>query len=182
MKNILKLLLVSVLCFFLCACDLLIYPVAGFYISYELEVPVETRCGDFLRYSFSVQNPYRGRVALGVTYKSSDSFESRPNDTFVVQRVGDDGKIEWEDSGSEIYYIKLPYNRIGTTTFQISINDEKILYDLKIGEREMGMAIIRLADIKLGPYFSTEIGKVRLIPEIVPMVSDSASDEKIRKE
>ena len=179
MKNVLRLLILP-FCLFLSACDLLLYPVAGFYVSYVLEIPKETEMGDFLQYSFTIQNPYPGWVNSGIAEKY-EPLKENPDNRFVIQLMGDNGEVAWEKSSSIFWMPDLPYHLVGETTFRISINDEETLTDLKAGKRKLRMSIIRLADIKLGPWLSTKIGEETLTPVIIPAEFPITSTQGRRK-
>lgn len=97
-----------------------------------------------------------------------------------MQLIDDSGKIAWEESSSIFWMPDLPYSRIGKTTFRVSVNDNETLEDLKTGKRKLYMSIIRLADMKLGPWLSTRIGEEKtLTPVIVPAESAAPSEQEM---
>ncbi len=178
----LKLLIIIPACLLLSGCSLLFYPVTGFYVYYNLELPKEIQFGDALQYSFTVQNPIHRWMSFGIEQnkeETRDPFRLHPPDTFVFQKIDDDGNVIWTGQSMGCWCSEFPYNRIGRTTIRIRINDKTIIDDIKTGKRRrMGMAIYRLPDIALGPWMSTMIGEETLTPVIIPAEQASSPNQK----
>ncbi|MBQ8446048.1 MAG: hypothetical protein IJX22_06660 [Opitutales bacterium] len=147
-----------------------------------MELPKEMQFGDALQYSFTVQNPIHGWIRFGIDQNKEekiDPFRISPPDTFVFQKIDDDGNVIWTEQSGICWCPQFPYNRIGRTTIRIRINDKTIVDDIKAGKRRsMDMTIFRLPDIKLGPWMSTMIGEETLTPVIIPAEQVSSPNQK----
>ena len=166
MRRLLQIVVLSVVLILTSACDFVAYPVAGFYVSYKLDIPKTLSPDDFLEYSFCVQNPFfdvRPMFWLEEHLRGA-KFSAGGNEYFVVQIVNDAGGVDWEHSFSYINWAEMKSCGIGKTTFRIKIKDDVLTERLRTGDLSIRLDLIRLQDVKLGHYFSTNIWESVLYP------------------